>query len=67
MAQAPAEELPPGEVDLSRVEIPTELTAPGAEADLVDAAAPVGMQDQLDFRQQLNGAEPKCDRGAGGC
>jgi small subunit ribosomal protein S2 len=36
--QAPAEELPPGEVDLSRVEIPAELTAPGAEADLVEAA-----------------------------
>jgi len=36
--QAPAEELPPGEVDLSRVEIPAELTAPGAEADLLEAA-----------------------------
>ena len=36
--QAPAEELPPGEVDLSRVEIPAELTAPGAESDLLEAA-----------------------------
>jgi hypothetical protein len=47
VAQAPAEELPPGEVDLSRVEIPTELTAPGAEADLVDAAAPVGAKRKV--------------------
>ena len=47
VAQAPAEELPPGEVDLSRVEVPTELTAPGAEADLVDAAAPVSAKRKI--------------------
>jgi small subunit ribosomal protein S2 len=46
-AQAPAEELPPGEVDLSRVEIPTELTAPGAEAELVDAAGAPGAKRKI--------------------
>ena len=37
-APAPVEELPPGEVDLSRVEIPAELLNPSADPELLEAA-----------------------------